>query len=377
MTTGLVVAVVGFFSSFPIVLQGLAGVGASPAEAASGLMAAAVAMGVAGIALSLWKRMPISVAWSTPGVALLAVSAAPPEGFSGAVGAFLCAGVLTVVAGLWKPLGRLAATIPVSLAQAMLGGVLLPLCLVPFRAVAELPGQALPVILIWFLVGRFSRAFAVPAAVLAAAALVIAGAGDQSLLPERGPSAPHWIAPTFSLASAIGIGGPLFIVTMATQNVPGIAVIRGFGYAPPPGPLFVGVGGASLLSAPFGAPATCLAAITAAMCANDNGHPDPALRYWSAVIAGLFYCLFGVFAGFITAFAGLAHPLLMGTLAGVALITVMANATAAALHDPDGREAAIITFAITASGVTLLGLGGAVWGLLIGGLVHLWSRRSR
>ncbi|SMO76654.1 benzoate/H(+) symporter BenE family transporter [Ruegeria faecimaris] len=377
ISTGLVVAIVGFFSSFPIVLQGLDAMGASPEEAASGLMTAAIAMGLAAIALSLRYKLPISVAWSTPGVALLAVSATPVEGFSGAIGAFLCAGALTVVAGLWKPLGRLAAAIPTTLAQAMLAGVLMPLCILPFKAAVEIPWQALPVILTWFIAGRFNRLFAVPAAVIAAAIIVILNAGDTTIMPERLIAAPIWAMPTFSLASAIGIGMPLFIVTMATQNIPGIAVMRSFGFTPVPGKLFSAVGGASLLSAPFGAPATCLAAITAAMCSNQDSHPDPALRYWSAIMGGVFYCLFGVFAVAITGFAAHADPLLMGTLAGVALIGVLANAIHAALEVVAEREAAILTFAITASGITVFGLGAAVWGLLAGGIAYLvtnWLR---
>ncbi|WP_298853362.1 benzoate/H(+) symporter BenE family transporter [uncultured Ruegeria sp.] len=377
VSTGLVVAIVGFFSSFPIVLQGLDAMAASPAQAASGLMSAAIAMGLAAIALSLWYKMPISVAWSTPGVALLAVSTAPAEGFSGAIGAFLCAGALTVLAGLWKPLGRLAAAIPTTLAQAMLAGVLLPLCLVPFKAAVEIPWQALPVILTWFLAGRVNRLFAVPAAVVAAAIIVSLNAGNAQLMPDRLIAAPVWTMPSFSIASAFGIGLPLFIVTMATQNIPGVAVMRSYGFAPVPGQLFSSVGGASLLSASFGAPATCLAAITAAMCSNEDSHPDPAQRYWSAIMGGVFYCLFGIFAVAITSFASLADPLLMGTLAGVALIGVLANAIHAALDVPAEREAAILTLAITASGITVFGMGAAVWGLLAGGIAYLVTNRVR
>lgn len=376
ISTGLVVAVVGFFSSFPIVLQGLAAMEASAAESASGLMMAAVAMGLAAIILSLWYKQPISVAWSTPGAALLAVSAAPAAGFAGAVGAFLCAGALTVLAGLWRPLGRLAAAIPTTLAQAMLGGVLLPLCIIPFKAAVELPWQALPVILTWFIAGRINRLLAVPAAVIAAAIVVVLNAGDSSVRPEQFMAAPVWTMPTFTVASAIGIGIPLFVVTMATQNIPGIAVMRSFGYAPKPGKLFSAVGSASILSAPFGAPATCLAAITAAMCSNEDSHPDPDQRYWSAVMAGVFYCIFGVFAVAITGFAAHADPLLMGTLTGIALIGVLANATFAALEVPAEREAAILTFAITASGITVFGLGAAVWGLAAGGIAYLVTNRT-
>ncbi len=351
--------------------------GASPLQAGSGLMSAAIGMGLTAIFLSLRYRQPISVAWSTPGAALLAVSVAPAEGFAGAVGAFLCAGALTVVAGLWRPLGRLAEAIPITLAHAMLGGVLLPLCIVPFKAAVELPWQVLPVILTWFIAGRFNRLLAVPAAVVAAAVVVVINAGDSAIATDRLIAAPVWTTPKFSLSSAIGIGVPLFVVTMATQNIPGIAVLRSFGFSPVSGRLISSVGGASILSAPFGAPATCLAAITAAMCANEDSHPDPAQRYWSAIMAGIFYCFLGVFAVAITGFAAHADPLLMGTLAGIALIGVMANSVHAALEIPAEREAAILTLAITASGITVFGLGAAVWGLIAGGIVHVIARRVR
>ena len=375
ISTGLVVAIVGFASSFPIVLQGVANVGADGAQSASALMFAAVAMGLAGIGLSLRFRQPISVAWSTPGVALLAVVALPEGGFAAATGAFLVAGALTVVAGLWRPLGRLAAAIPAPIAQAMLAGVLLSLCIVPFQAMAEVPVHAVPIVLAWFLMRFVSRLFAVPVAVLVAAAVTLHHVGYQ-LPPLPGlVTRPVWITPEFALTDMLGIALPLFIVTMATQNIPGIAILKSFGFTPPPGPLLATVGGASVASAPFGAPATCLAAITAAMCANPESHPDPGKRYWSAVAAGVFYCLFGILAGMITLFAGLAPPMVLGTLAGVALLGVFANSAAAALAEPDHREAAAVTFLITASGVTVFGLGGAVWGLLIGCAVQAVNTR--
>ncbi|MGK7651651.1 benzoate/H(+) symporter BenE family transporter [Roseovarius sp. B08] len=173
ISTGFVVAMVGFFSSFPIVLQGLAAVGASPAQAASGLMAAALAMALAGIVLSLWTKMPASVAWSTPGAALLAVTAPVEAGFAGAVAGFLVAGALTVISGLWRPLGRLAAAIPAPLAQAMLGGVLMPLVVVPVLAVAETPVVIGPILAAWFLLGRINKSLAVPGAVAAAGITVL------------------------------------------------------------------------------------------------------------------------------------------------------------------------------------------------------------
>lgn len=375
ISTGFVVAMVGFFSSFPILLQGLDGVGANTAQAASGLMAAAVSMGLAGIVLSLLTKLPASVAWSTPGAALLAVTAPVEAGFAGAIAGFLVAGALTVVAGLWRPLARLAAAIPVPLAQAMLGGVLLPLCLLPVRGLAEAPAVIAPTVAAWFILSRINRLLATPGAVLVAALTIVFTSDLSTFQPTGLLTQPLLIAPHFSLAAIFGIGVPLFIVTMATQNIPGIAVLRSFGYAPRPGPLFASVGVFSMASAPFGAPATCLAAITAAMCAGDDCHPDAGQRYWSAVVAGLFYCALGLLAGAITAFAVLAPPMLVASVAGVALFGVFANSTADALKETRYREAAAMTFVVTAAGITVFGLGAAVWGLLLGVLVQFLADR--
>lgn len=376
VSTGFVVAIVGFFSSFPIVLQGLDAMGASHAQAASGLMAAAMSMGLAGILLSLWTKQPVSVAWSTPGVALLAVTAAPPGGFEGAVGAFLVAGALTLVAGLYRPLARLAGAIPAPLAQAMLSGVLLSICIVPFQAAAQTPWTALPIILTWFIVGRINRLAAVPSAVLMAAFVVLHANGFSVPFPATPFTQLEITLPVFSVEAVLGIAVPLFIVTMATQNIPGIAVMKSYGYTAEPGPLLSTVGGASMISSLIGAPATCLAAITAAMCSNEDSHPDPAQRYWSAAMAGVFYCLMGIFAAIITAFAAAAPALVMGTLAGIALLGVFANSAQSALADANYREAAAITFLVTASGITVFGLGAAVWGLVAGGIVQLAKKQA-
>lgn len=370
-------AVVGFFSSFPIVLQGLARMGADAGQSASGLMMAAVSMGLTAIVISLWFRNPISVAWSTPGAALLVVSISPEGGFSEAVGAFVVAGGLYLIAGIWRPIARFAAAVPTVLAQAMLAGVLLPICMGPFRALADIPQFIVPIFLAWLLAGQVNKLAAVPAAVLVTAFITWFTGGLPDIATTGLITTPVLTMPSFSFASAIGIGVPLFIVTMATQNIPGIAIIRSYDYSPPPGPLFASVGAASLITAPFGAFSTCLAAITTAMCADPDAHPDRDQRYWAAVMAGVFYCLFGLFAGLVTAFAALAPPMVVASLAGLALVNVMAGSAQAALADPADREAAIVTLLITASGISLFDLGAPVWGLVIGGGVYLIRRQRR
>ncbi|MBD3664116.1 benzoate/H(+) symporter BenE family transporter [Sulfitobacter aestuariivivens] len=374
VATGLVVAIVGFFSSFPIVLQGVYAMGATDAQAASALMMAAIAMGLTAIGLALWFRAPISVAWSTPGAALLAVLAVPEGGFAVAIGAFVFAGLLCLLAGLWRPIGRFAANIPPALAQAMLAGVLLPICLAPARALPEIPQFVIPIFLAWLLAGWWNRLAAVPGAVAMTAVLVAWWGGVPDVAMTGLITVPVWTTPQFTLASAISIGVPLFIVTMATQNIPGIAILRSNGFAPPAGSMLAGVGAASIISAPFGAHSTCLAAITSAMCAGEESHADPALRFWSAVVAGVGYCLFGLFAGLVTAFAALAPPMVVASLAGLALMAVLANAAQAAFTQAADRDAAVVTLLITASGITLFGIGSPVWGLLAGAVVYLVRR---
>jgi benzoate membrane transport protein len=338
-------------------------------------MALSIAMGLCGMLLSLKLRMPVSVAWSTPGGALLASSGAVPGGFSGAVGAFLVTGLLIVLCGLWRPLGRLVAAIPPVLANAMLAGVLLELCLAPVHAVAQVPHLALPVIIVWAVVARIDRRFAVPAAVLVAGGLLAAsgtvtGGGAHGLWLT-----PVLVAPRFSLAGVVGISLPLFIVTMASQNIPGMAVLNVNGYRPAPGGLFTATGLFSLLAAPFGGHAVNLAALTAALCAGPDANADPARRYWAAVAAGGFYVVFGLLAGGAMAMISAAPPVLIEAVAGLALLGALGSALMAAVSVAHEREAAVMTFLVTASGLSFFGISGAFWGLLVGGGLLLADRR--
>jgi benzoate membrane transport protein len=386
----LIAAAVGYGSSFAIVLQGLIGVGASPGEAASGLLALGTAMGLAGIVFALRYRMPIAVAWSTPGAALLATTGADPIGFPAAVGAFGVAGALVVLAGIWRPLGRAVLAIPAPLANAMLAGVLLSFCLAPFKAVAEVPMLALPVILAWIVVGRFARLYAAPAAVVAA--IVMMGMDALGWLPAGAAAdpgsamsvpmlAPHfllprleWVAPAFTWSATVSIALPLFLVTMASQNIPGLTVLRTYGYEPPSSPLLVGTGIASLVVAPFGGHAVNLAAITAALCAGPDAHPLPQKRYIAAVACGCAYVAMGVLAPFAVGFISASPPILIDAVAGLALLGAFGASTAAFLTASTERDAALVTFAVTASGLSYFGIGSPFWGLVAGGVIHLLHR---
>lgn len=374
VSAGLLAAFVGFAGSFTVVVRGLQGVGATPEQAASGLAALSIAMGLCGILLSLKTRMPVSVAWSTPGAALLATSGEAAGGdFGVAVGAFFVTGALIVLCGLWRPLGRLVRRIPVPLASAMLAGVLLGLCIAPAKAVAQAPLMAIPVVLVWAVVAKFKRLYAVPAAVFLAAVLI------AFVSPPAGLSAsltPHFefVPPRFTLAALVGIALPLFIVTMASQNLPGLAVLKVNKYEPDPSPLLRWTGIFSLASTPFGGNGVNLAAITAAICAGPDAHPDPAKRYGAPIVAGLAYVVMGFGASAATAFMSASPPVLIEAVAGLALLPAFAASLIAALQAPEDREAAAITFLVAASGVTFLGIGGAFWGLLAGGAMMALMR---
>jgi benzoate membrane transport protein len=373
---GLVAAVVGFTSTFAVVLAGLRAMGADDAQAASGLLALTAGMGVATIVLSLRHRMPLSVAWSTPGAALLVASGPVAGGFPAAVGAFVVAGALVVLAGLWTPLGRALAAIPGALASAMLAGVLLPVCLAPARGVVELPVLAGVVVAAWALLVRFARPWAVPGALAVAAVAVlvdgpVSGGGATSLAPVL-----RLTAPVFDLGAIVGIGLPLFVVTMASQNVPGVTVMASFGFRAPLRPALTGTGLASVLAAPFGAHSICLAAITAALMAGPEAHPDPARRWIASVSSGVAYLVLALTAGLATAAAASAPPELVATVAGLALLGALAGALAAALADPDRRDAAVVTFAVSASGITAASISASFWGL-VAGLAFLALSRLR
>lgn len=374
VAAGLLAAIVGFASAFTVVLQGLTAAGASPAQAASGLLAVCIGQGLLAILLSWRSKLPISIAWSTPGAALLVATGMPAGGFAAAVGAFLVAAALVVVAGLWRPFGRLVTAIPTPLASAMLAGVLLDLCLAPARAVGSMPMLALPVILVWALTWRFARLYAVPAAVAAAVALIgLTTAVPPEAFAHLWPE-PVFVAPAFSTGALIGIAVPLFIVTMASQNVPGLAVLNANGYRPTVGPLFVATGATSALTALFGGHAVNLSAITAALCASAEAHPDPARRWPAAVVAGAVYVGLGLFAGFAAAFIAASPPLLIQAVAGLALLGSLGGALSTALAREEERLPAVVTFVTTVSGLSLFGIGAAFWGLVAGGALLALDR---
>jgi benzoate membrane transport protein len=373
VTAGLIAAFVGYASSFAVILKGLTAVGATDAEAASGLMALSIAMGLVGVVLSLWSRMPISGAWSTPGAALLATTGAVSGGFSSAVGAFLICGALIVAAGLIRPFGRAIAAIPPALANAMLAGVLFSLCLAPIKAMAEAPKLAAPILIVWLLMARWKRLYATPAAAIVAGLLIaLTSHGAPFAWSDLAPH-PILVMPSFSIEAAISLALPLFIVTMASQNLPGLAVLSAYGYRPAPGPLIATTGVATMLAAPFGGVAVNLGAITAALCAAPEAHPNPKRRWIAAAAAGFGYVVLGLLASATTSFVS-GSPILIEAVAGLALLGAFGSSLHNALADSSEREAALVTFLTAASGLSFFGIGGAFWGLIAGGAILALSR---
>ncbi|WP_339646853.1 benzoate/H(+) symporter BenE family transporter [uncultured Pelagibacterium sp.] len=368
--SGLLASLVGFASSFAIILQGFDAVGATQAQAASGLFALCLGMALVGIIMSAMTKMPISIAWSTPGAALLIATGAVQGGFPAAVGAFIVAAALVVVAGFWRPFGRAVAAIPMPLASAMLAGILFNLCLAPVRAVAELPALALPIILVWAITLRFARIWAVPAAVGVSAVMIAISTELPADLFANAWPALVLVVPTLNLDALVGIALPLFVVTMASQNIPGLAVLRTNGYHPDVKPIFVSTGIVSAIGGLLGGQLINLAAITAALCAGPEAHPDKAKRYIAAITAGFAYIVFALGAGIAAAFISAAPPILIEAVAGLALIGALANALVGSVADDDLRLPAILTFVTAASGLTLFGIGAAFWGLIAGGALH-------
>ncbi|MCU1544682.1 MAG: benzoate transporter [Microbacteriaceae bacterium] len=360
-------------------LAGLAAVGASGSQSASGLLVVCVAQGVLSIVISLVYRVPVKFAWSTPGAALLVATAGITGRFGEAVAAFIVAAALIVLVGLWPTLGRLIARIPSPIANAMLAGILFPLCLAPVTAAVQIPVLAIPVVLVWLVLMRLAPRWAVPAAIVLAGVL-LAFTVDSSWLASA-DLAPHldFVAPSFDPLVVVSIALPLFVVTMAGQNIPGAAILASFGYAPPVRAALVGSGALSAAGALFGGITFNLAALTQALTAGPEASPDAGRRWIAPVSAGATYVALGLFAGFAAAFVTASPPILIQAVAGLALLGALIGAVTAAMADPSERIAAISTFLVTASGITVLGIGSAFWGLVVGGIVALWFawRRPR
>ncbi len=375
VSAGLVTVLVAYSSSVALVFEAARAAGAGPQQTASWLWALGLGMGLSCIGLSLRFRAPIVAAWSTPGAALLA-TALHGVPMAQAVGVFLFASALAALAGFSGGFERLMHRIPRPLAAGLLAGVLLEFGLGVFHALTGSPllvgSMLLSLLLARRLAPRYAVALSFGVGVLVA---VLAGHWRPPVLPAQ-LTLPVWITPRFAWGSLLGIGVPLFVVSMASQNLAGLAVLRGNGYQTPASPLVGWTGVAGMLLAPFGGFSFNLAAITAAICVGPEADADPAQRWRAAVWAGAFYVVTGLLGASVAAlFAAFPHAL-VAAIAGLALLSTIGNSLQAALADEAWRDAALITFLVTASGFSLGGIGSAVWGLLLGLAAAALTRRG-
>lgn len=373
----MVCAVVGFAATFAVVLGGLQAVGATPGQATSGLIMVTLMVGAASLLLSWRHRIPLVAAWSTPGAALLMSTQAVPGGWPAAVGAFLVCGVLLTLTGLWPFLATLVGRIPPHIAQAVLAGVLLPLCVAPFKELQSSPLAILPVLVAWLLIGWWRPRWAVPGALVVAVVVVAVSASGSAVNLSGSTFIPRleFVAPVFDLQAIAGIALPLYLITMASQNIPGAAILGSFGYQVPWRSGIVTTGAGSLIAAPFGGHAVNLAAISAALAAGPEA--GPAHRRWLAgVSAGATYILLGLGAASLSVIMLAAPPGVLAALSGVALIGTLASALAGAVADRAHWDSSAVTFIVAASGFSAWGFSSACWALAAGLLVQFLRRRA-
>lgn len=378
IVAGVIGALTGFASSFAIVVAGLIAVGASAEEAASGLLILCLAQAALAILLSWRYLLPLSFAWSTPGAALLVAAQGVTDDYAAAIGAFMVCGALILLTGLWPWLGHAMTRIPMPLAGAMLAGILFPICIAPVTAVIEQPLLAVPVVLVWLLLLRFASRWAVPAAmVVALVGVVITAQTNGGVAGSLAPALTLTV-PALDPFAIVSLGVPLFIVTMAGQNVPGFAVLSTLGYRDVPArAVLASTGAATILTAPLGGFALNLAAITAALMGGPDAHPDPARRWLAPIAGGVTYVLLGLTAGVATSLVTAAPPILIIAVAGLALFGAFATGLVAAFEAPDTRVTAAVTLIVVASGVVVAGIGSAFWGLVVGAIVMLVTRPRR
>ena len=376
IAAGFVTVLVGFASSAVIVFEAARHLGADQAEIASWMWALGIGMGVTCIGLSLRYRVPVVTAWSTPGAAMLIGNAAGVP-LREAIGAFVVAAVLGAVAGFTGLFERAIRRIPLSLASGMLAGVLLRFGLDLFVAMQSQAAMALSMLATYLIGRRWFARYAVIATLLVGIAIAAGGGLMHWNAVRLELARPVLMVPGLSWAALFGLAIPLFVVTMASQNVPGVAVMRASGYTVPISPTIGWIGVVNTVLAPFGGYALNLAAITAAICMGREAHEDPARRYPAAVAAGVFYIVIGLFGATVAAvFAAFPRELVMA-IAGFALLGTIGNSLAAALREEPEREAALITFLVTASGLTLGGIGASFWGLLAGAITLIALRPRR
>lgn len=374
IASAVVAAIVGFGGTLALIIAAAQALGATQAQTASWVTALCLAMFISTGFLSWRYKMPIITAWSTPGLALIGAS----TGFTmqQGVGAFIVTAIAIIITGLVKPVSGLVSKIPASIASGMLAGVLFAFLTGAARTIPVDPLFVLPLVLLFFVIRLFNPAMAV-LAVLSGGILFAFLSGRVASVPDIGISTLTLIMPVFDTRAIIGIALPLYLVTMASQNLPGFAVLRAAGYEPPTAAALRVTGLLSLLTAPFGAHTSNMAAISAAICTGPDAHPDPAQRWLTGPFYALSYLILAIFgASLVALFAVLPAPLI-ALVAGLALIGAFANALTIALKNETERLAAVVTFAVTASGISIAGIGAAFWALVAGLLVVAFDHAKK
>jgi benzoate membrane transport protein len=366
-TNALIASLIGFGSTIAVIIAAAQAVGATEEQTVSWVCAICLAMAASTTLLTLRHRIPVVTAWSTPGAALIAASSG--IGLNAAVGAFLLAGALVILAGAIRPFGRLIERIPGPIAAAMLAGILIRFAMAIFESAGTAPGLVLPLVMIFLVVRLFSPSMATLAVLVAGLGIAFGGGFAGPLPTGSGFSDLIFVPPVFEPTVLLGLGLPLFVVTMASQNLPGFAVLRAAGYTPPARSALAVTGLASMLSAFFGASTSNLAAISAAICTGPDTHPDPTKRWPAGLFYASCYLVFAIFSAGLIGIISALPPELIRTIGGLALLGAFTAALASALAVERERFAAALALTVTASGVSAFGIGSAFWGLLAGLLV--------
>jgi benzoate membrane transport protein len=371
LLAGTVASITGISASIGLVLSALNSLGASKAQASSAIFISVTLYGLLSIWLSAKYRMPISIVWSSTGAALLIASGSLGLAFSSVVGAFIFTGALILLTGIWPALGRSVSKIPKPIASAMLAGVIFNFCVAPFKSIGSYALIVVPAILVWLLLQKFSPVWSTPAAIL-----IIFGStavtDGFTISPDEILPTLSFVSPTFDLTAILSIGIPLYLVNMASQNIPGIAIMKSFGYEVPFKAAMAATGSATIIGGLFGGMSLNLAAITAALNANDHAHKDSKRRWLSSVYGGIVYLLIALFSGATVAFVLAAPKELILAAAGIALIGTIIGALSSALEDLKLRLPAMVTFLVGTSGLTLFSISSAFWALVSGLLVWTW-----
>jgi len=362
---GFVSAITGLAASTGVVLAGMTAVGATKPQVATVIVFMVAGYGIMSMVLSKIFKMPVSIVWSTPGAAMMVAAGTLHLGFGQATAAFLVTGALITLTGFWPTLGRLVSAIPKGIANAMLAGVIFSFCVAPFQAVMNYPGIVVPALLVWLVLYRYATVWA------SAAAIVVTYSLIAIEMPADLSHVQMWsgfglVAPQFDISAIVSLAIPLYLVTMASQNVPGIAIMNSFGYTIPFKPVIMTTGLATMVGSFLGGYAFNLAAITGAMNANEHAHPDPKRRWLSSVYGGVFFLIFAIFASPIVAFVLETPRVLILASSGIALFGTLGNALFEITTDTKIRMPATVAFLVGASGITMWGIGGAFWALMAG-----------